>query len=70
MAKLRHIALIVPDPDKAAQLFDHSSLSNPGQLSDLAGQRHIDRVFEPLLGADERETRYAAWQQAVERARL
>jgi glycerol kinase len=35
-----------------------------------AGQRHIDRVFEPRLAEDERETRYAAWLRAVERARL
>jgi glycerol kinase len=36
----------------------------------LAGQRHVNRVFEPRLGADERESRYAAWLRAVERARL
>ena len=38
-------------------------------MDELAGQRQVDRVFEPQLGADERETRYAAWQRAVERAR-
>jgi glycerol kinase len=36
----------------------------------LAGQRHVDRVFEPRLGEDERESRYADWLRAVERARL
>jgi glycerol kinase len=36
---------------------------------DLAGHRQVDRVFEPRIGVDERESRYAAWQRAVERAR-
>ncbi|MCM2256150.1 MAG: glycerol kinase GlpK [Vicinamibacteria bacterium] len=34
---------------------------------ELAGLRQADRVFEPRLGADERETRYAAWREAVAR---
>ena len=38
-------------------------------LRELAGQRRIDRIFEPRLSADERESRYAAWRRAVERAR-
>jgi glycerol kinase len=36
---------------------------------ELAGHRQVDRVFEPRIGADERESRYADWQRAVERAR-
>lgn len=35
----------------------------------LAGHRQVDRVFEPELGEDERMSRYAAWQRAVERDR-
>jgi glycerol kinase len=38
-------------------------------LSDLAGQRRVDRALEPRLSDDEREGRYAAWTRAVERAR-
>jgi glycerol kinase len=38
-------------------------------LDDLAGQRKVDRVFEPTIGDDERKSRYAAWQSAVERVR-
>jgi len=38
-------------------------------LDALAGQRQVDRVFEPMIGEDERESRYAAWRRAVERAR-
>jgi glycerol kinase len=38
-------------------------------LDALAGQRQVDRVFEPTIGEDERESRYAAWRRAVERAR-
>ena len=38
-------------------------------LDELAGQRQVDRVFEPQIGIDERESRYAAWLRAVERAR-
>ena len=38
-------------------------------LAELAGQRQVDRVFEPQIGADERESRYAAWLGAVARAR-
>jgi glycerol kinase len=36
---------------------------------DLAGHRQVDRVFEPTIGEDERSSRYAAWQSAVERVR-
>lgn len=38
-------------------------------LDELAGQRQVERVFEPQIGSDERESRYAAWLRAVERAR-
>jgi glycerol kinase len=38
-------------------------------LDALAGQRQVDRLFEPKIGEDERESRYAAWRRAVERAR-
>ena len=34
---------------------------------DLAHQRQVDRVFEPRIGGDERESRYAAWERAVAR---
>jgi glycerol kinase len=36
-------------------------------LEALAGQREVERVFEPRIGEDERENRYAAWRRAVER---
>jgi glycerol kinase len=36
---------------------------------ELAGHRQVDRVFEPQLGEDARNSRYAAWQTAVERVR-
>jgi len=38
-------------------------------LDALAGHRQVDRVFEPKISEDERESRYAAWRRAVERAR-
>ncbi len=38
-------------------------------LEALAGHRQVERVFEPRIGEDEREQRYAAWQRGVERAR-
>jgi glycerol kinase len=34
----------------------------------LAAAWEIDRVFEPRLGADERDERYATWQRAVARS--
>jgi glycerol kinase len=37
--------------------------------ADLAGQRAIDRTFEPAMPAAEREARLAQWRRAVERAR-
>jgi len=37
--------------------------------AELGAHRTIDRVFEPRLGEDERATRYAAWQRAVQRTR-
>jgi glycerol kinase len=37
-----------------------------GEVAALAG---VDRVFEPHMSADERATRRARWEQAVERAR-
>ena len=36
---------------------------------DLADQRQVERVFEPRIGADERDSRHANWLRAVERAR-
>lgn len=42
------------------------SWANLEQLSNLWA---IDRVFEPSLGAHEREARYALWQEAVARSR-
>ena len=36
---------------------------------EIAGQWRVERVFEPRMSADERETRYALWRRAVERAR-
>ena len=36
---------------------------------EVAGQWRVERVFEPLMSADEREARYALWRRAVERAR-
>jgi glycerol kinase len=37
-----------------------------GEVCGLAG---VDRTFEPRMSADERESRRARWEQAVERAR-
>jgi glycerol kinase len=34
----------------------------------LRGQWQIDRVFEPVIGADERESRLALWRKAVSRS--
>ncbi|MGI9415632.1 MAG: glycerol kinase GlpK [Hyphomicrobiales bacterium] len=36
-------------------------------LDDLAGQWQSDRVFEPEISADLRESRYQGWQEAVQR---
>ena len=36
-------------------------------LGDLAGQWQSDRVFEPEIGEDLRESRYAGWKEAVQR---
>lgn len=38
--------------------------------TDLAHAWRRDRVFEPRLGADERETRFAAWQDHVPAAKV
>jgi glycerol kinase len=38
-------------------------------LDALAGRWRRDRLFEPTLGADERDERYAGWQDAVRRTR-
>ena len=38
-------------------------------LAAIAGQWRRDRLFEPAMGADERETRYAGWRAAVARVR-
>ena len=38
-------------------------------LEAIAGQWQRDRLFEPAMGADERETRYAGWRAAVARVR-
>ena len=35
----------------------------------LADRWSVDRVFEPLIGEVERQSRYAIWRQAVERSR-
>jgi len=39
--------------------------SDPGELSGAGGG---PRVFEPRMGADERDARYAGWKRAVERS--
>ncbi len=36
---------------------------------EIAAQWRVERVFEPRMSPDERETRYAAWLRAVERVR-
>lgn len=36
---------------------------------EIAGQWQVERIFEPVMSADEREALYAGWQKAVERAR-
>ena len=36
---------------------------------EIAGQWRVERSFEPSLSADERESLYAGWRKAVERAR-
>ncbi len=36
---------------------------------EIAGQWRVERVFEPRMSADERETRYEAWGKAVEGVR-
>src|SRR5438045_9777087 len=36
---------------------------------ELARQRAVAGRFEPAIGADERESRYAGWLRAVERSR-
>ncbi len=37
--------------------------------ADIAGQWQVERRFEPRMSAGQRETLYAGWQRAVERAR-
>jgi glycerol kinase len=36
---------------------------------EVAAQWRLDRRFEPAMSTDDRESRYARWQQAVDRAR-
>ena len=36
---------------------------------EIAGQWQLEREFEPAMSADQRESLYAGWQRAVERAR-
>jgi glycerol kinase len=38
-------------------------------VASLANQWHLDRVFEPRMSVDQRDTWYAAWKKAVERTR-
>jgi len=38
-------------------------------LATLAANAAVERVFEPHMSADERDTRYAGWQHAVAQAR-
>ena len=38
-----------------------------GSLADLASQWQADRVFEPQISEDLRESRYAGWREAVQR---
>ena len=40
-----------------------------GSSEEIAGQWRVERVFEPRMSADERESRYAAWSDAVARVR-
>ena len=40
-----------------------------GSLDEIARQWRLARRFEPAMGGDERESRLARWQRAVERAR-
>ncbi len=40
-----------------------------GSQAEIAGQWQVERVFEPQMSADQRESLYAGWQRAVERAR-
>ena len=37
-------------------------------LDEIASNWRIDRVFEPVIGADERETRHERWRAAVARS--
>jgi len=37
--------------------------------NDFLSRRRVERVFEPRMGADQRDALYARWRQAVERAR-
>lgn len=39
------------------------------RLDDLRELWHVDRVFEPAIGAEERERRHGRWQDAVSRSR-
>lgn len=36
---------------------------------EIAAQWAVERTFEPRMSADERDSLYAGWQRAVERAR-
>ncbi len=38
-------------------------------LEAIAAHQQIERIFEPKIGSDEAETRYARWKKAVERCK-
>ena len=40
-----------------------------GSQDEIAGQWQVERSFDPAMSTDERESLYAGWQKAVERAR-
>lgn len=40
-----------------------------GSQDEIAGQWQLERTFEPAMSADQRDSLYAGWQRAVERAR-
>jgi glycerol kinase len=38
-------------------------------LNEIEAVRVVDRIFEPQIGRDEAESRFAQWLRAVERSR-
>ena len=40
-----------------------------GSQAEIAGQWQLERRFEPAMSADQRESLYAGWRRAVDRAR-